>query len=40
MSMIIDGTNGCTFPDTTVQTTTGKTGFVNRIINGGMVIDQ
>ena len=40
MSMIIDGTNGCTFPDTTVQTTTGKTGFVNRIINGSMVIDQ
>ena len=40
MSMIIDGSNGCTFPDTTVQTTTGKTGFVNRIINGGMVIDQ
>ena len=40
MSMIIDGTNGCTFPDTTVQTTTGKTGFVNRIINGAMVIDQ
>ena len=38
--MIIDGTNGCTFPDTTVQTTTGKTGFVNRIINGAMVIDQ
>ena len=38
--MIIDGTNGCTFPDTTVQTTTGKTGFVNRIINGSMVIDQ
>ena len=40
MTMVIDGTNGCTFPDSTVQTTTGKTGMVNRIINGAMVIDQ
>ena len=24
MTMVIDGTNGCTFPDSTIQTTTGK----------------
>ena len=40
MTMVIDGTNGCTFPDSTIQTTTGKTGMVNRIINGAMMIDQ
>ena len=40
MTVSISGTNGVTFPDGTVQTTTGKTGMVNRIINGAMVIDQ
>ena len=40
MAITLDGTNGVTFPDTSLQTTTGKTGMVNRIINGAMVIDQ
>jgi hypothetical protein len=37
MSMVIDGTNGLTFPDSSHQ----QTGIgYNRIINGAMVIDQ
>ena len=40
MSLILDGSNSVTFPDGTVQTTTAKTGMVNRIINGGMSIWQ
>jgi len=40
MSIDINGTTGITFPDTSLQTTTGKTGMVNRIINGAMEIDQ
>jgi hypothetical protein len=40
MSLILDGSNSVTFPDGTVQTTTAKTGMVNRIINGQMQVDQ
>lgn len=39
MTMIIDGTNGLTFPDTSKQYNSYYS-FKNRIINGGMVIDQ
>lgn len=39
MPMIIDGTNGLTFPDTSRQYN-GYFGFKNRIINGAMVISQ
>jgi hypothetical protein len=37
--MIIDGTNGITFPDSSQQYNSYY-GFKNRIINGAMVIDQ
>jgi hypothetical protein len=39
MTMIIDGTNGLTFPDTSKQYNSYYN-FKNRIINGAMVIDQ
>jgi hypothetical protein len=38
--MIISGSDGVTFPDSTTQNTTDRYGFVNRIINGDMRIDQ
>ena len=42
MSIILDGTSGITTPTTnsTAEHVTSVTGFKNRIINGGMVIDQ
>ena len=40
MSVSINGTGGITFADASTQSTGGYTGFRNRIINGGMVIDQ
>lgn len=40
MTVIIDGTNGVTYPSTTVQNTAYQTRFKNRIINGNMAIDQ
>ena len=40
MTMVISGSDGVTFPDSTTQNTTDRYGFVNRIINGAMVIDQ
>jgi hypothetical protein len=40
MTVTINGTSGVTFPDASTQNTSPKTGFVNRIINGGMTIDQ
>jgi hypothetical protein len=40
MTMVISGSDGVTFPDSTTQNTTDRYGFVNRIINGNMVIDQ
>ena len=39
MTVVIDGTNGITFPDTSQQYNSYY-GFKNRIINGAMVIDQ
>jgi hypothetical protein len=39
MTMIIDGSNGITFPDTSKQYNSYYN-FKNRIINGAMVIDQ
>jgi hypothetical protein len=39
MSIAYGGDN-ITFPDASTQNTSPKTGFVNRIINGGMTIDQ
>jgi hypothetical protein len=39
MTTIISGTSGLTFPDSSTQAV-GFYGFKNRIINGGMVIDQ
>ena len=39
MVMVIDGTNGLTFPDTSKQYNSYYN-FKNRIINGAMVIDQ
>ena len=39
MSLILDGSNGITFPNSSTQAV-GFYGFKNRIINGGMVIDQ
>jgi hypothetical protein len=39
MSISYGGDN-ITFPDASTQNTASKTGFVNRIINGAMVIDQ
>ena len=40
MTFTVDGTNGLTFPDTTVQTTAGVPTFRNRLINGDMRVDQ
>jgi hypothetical protein len=40
MTVIIDGTNGITYPSTTVQNTAYQTRFKNRLINGDMTIDQ
>jgi hypothetical protein len=40
MTVIIDGTNGITYPSTTVQNTAYQTRFKNRFINGNMVISQ
>jgi hypothetical protein len=40
MSVTINGTSGITYPDVSTQNTSPKTGFVNRIINGAMTIDQ
>lgn len=41
MSVSINGTNGLTFSDASTQNTAATGfGFKNRIINGGMVIDQ
>ena len=39
MSLILDGSNGITFPNSSTQAV-GFYGFKNRIINGAMVIDQ
>ena len=39
MSLILDGSNGITFPNSSTQAV-GFYGFKNRIINGGMMIDQ
>ena len=39
MPTVINGTTGITFTDNTIQNT-AAIGFRNRIINGGMVIDQ
>ena len=39
MTMVLDGTNGITFPDSSQQYNSYY-GFKNRIINGAMVIDQ
>jgi hypothetical protein len=38
--MVISGSDGVTFPDSTTQNTTDRYGFVNRIINGDMRIAQ
>ena len=40
MSISINGTNGVTFNDGSLQKTSALTGFRNRIINGDMRIDQ
>lgn len=40
MSVSLNGTNGITFNDGSVQNTTAPFGMVNRLINGNMVIDQ
>jgi hypothetical protein len=42
MSIILDGTSGINTPtiNGTAEHVTSVTGFKNRIINGGMVIDQ
>lgn len=41
MSMIIDGTNGATFPDSSLQSAASSPYVLkNRIINGDMMIDQ
>jgi hypothetical protein len=40
MSISINGTNGVTFDDGSLQKTSAQTGFRNRIINGDMRIDQ
>jgi len=38
--MVISGSDGVTFPDSTTQNTTDRYGFVNRILNGDMRIAQ
>ena len=40
MTMVISGSDGVTFPDSTTQNTTDRYGFVNRIINGDMRVAQ
>ena len=40
MSTIVDRQTGITFNDSSNQQTVGYTGFRNRIINGGFLIDQ
>lgn len=40
MSLILDGTNGITYPSVTTQNTAYQTRFKNRLINGNMAIDQ
>jgi hypothetical protein len=40
MTVTVNGTNGITFNDASVQTTAPKVGMVNRIINGDCRIDQ
>jgi hypothetical protein len=40
MTVIIDGTNGVTYPSATVQNTAYQTRFKNRLINGDMRIAQ
>ena len=40
MSVSINGTSGLVFSDASTQATAAKTGMVNRIINGAMMIDQ
>lgn len=42
MAIILDGTSGITTPTTnsTAEYVASVTGFKNRIINGGMAIDQ
>jgi len=40
MTMVISGSDGVTFPDSTNQFSGGAFSFKNRIINGGMVIAQ
>lgn len=40
MPVTINGSTGLTFPDNATQSTSPKTGFVNRIINGGFGINQ
>jgi hypothetical protein len=38
--MVISGSDGVTFPDSTTQNTTDRYGFVNLIINGAMQVAQ
>jgi hypothetical protein len=40
MTMVISGSDGVTFPDSTTQNTTDRYGFVNLIINGAMQVAQ
>ena len=41
MPVVLSGTNGVTFPDSSVQAAAASPfGLKNRIINGDMVIDQ
>jgi hypothetical protein len=40
MTMVISGSDGVTFPDSTTQNTTDRYGFVNLIINGAMAVAQ
>ena len=40
MSVTINGTDGLVFADNSTQATAAKSGMVNRIINGAMMIDQ
>jgi hypothetical protein len=40
MPLIYDGTNGLTFPDGTLLNTANSVGLHNKLINGGMKVDQ
>lgn len=40
MTTVVDGTAGITFPDLSIQSSSGYTGFRNRLINGDMRIDS